>query len=189
MKNYYKILGVQESASLAEIKGTYRKLAFMFHPDKNKDENAPEKFRHITEAYEILRDPSKRQEFDRILSVQRRQNEFKPAHSEFNEKFNQWEQFGRQKSNQYSSMEYDDFISKVIDEVKIGASYIPNLFTIGLVCMMIFGILSALPDAFEGDGGIGIFFLFMLVGLCVLVYHLFQRMSSDYNEERRRKIK
>ena len=53
-KNYYQILGIQENASKEEIKKAYHKLALQFHPDKNKSDDAEEKFKEISEAYDVL---------------------------------------------------------------------------------------------------------------------------------------
>jgi molecular chaperone DnaJ len=65
MSDYYKILGVSKKASLAEIKKAYRRLARKYHPDLNPgDKEAEKQFKDITEAYEILRDPEKRKQFD-----------------------------------------------------------------------------------------------------------------------------
>ncbi len=56
-KDYYKVLGVDRSASSDEIKRVYRKLALKFHPDKNPGDNqAEERFKAINEAYEVLGD-------------------------------------------------------------------------------------------------------------------------------------
>lgn len=66
----YEILGVPRNASQDEIKKAYRKLAHQYHPDKNPgDKKAEEKFKQINNAYEILSDPQKRQNFDRFGSV------------------------------------------------------------------------------------------------------------------------
>ena len=64
-KDYYKILGVEKSASDGEIKKKYRKLAMKYHPDKTKgDKASEEKFKKISEAYAVLSDPEKRKEYD-----------------------------------------------------------------------------------------------------------------------------
>ncbi|MFW5979798.1 MAG: molecular chaperone DnaJ [Halanaerobiales bacterium] len=65
-KDYYEILGVDRDASQKDIKRAYRKLAKKYHPDMNKeDPQASEKFKEISEAYEILSDPEKRKRYDR----------------------------------------------------------------------------------------------------------------------------
>ena len=61
MNNYYKILGVKNSANKQEIKRAYRKLAIKYHPDKG---GSDEKFKEISEAYEILSDDNKRYKYD-----------------------------------------------------------------------------------------------------------------------------
>lgn len=62
--DYYTILGVKRDASQKEIKKAFRKLAVKYHPDKNPDEGAQEKFMEITKAYEILSDDEKRKKYD-----------------------------------------------------------------------------------------------------------------------------
>ncbi|NUO73094.1 MAG: DnaJ domain-containing protein [Frateuria sp.] len=65
-KDYYDILGVKPDASEAEIKAAYRKLARQYHPDKNKEAGAEERFKAINEANEALRDPEKRRAYDQL---------------------------------------------------------------------------------------------------------------------------
>ncbi|KAL9677051.1 hypothetical protein QQ045_005278 [Rhodiola kirilowii] len=66
-KDWYKILGISKTASIAEIKKAYKKLALQWHPDKNQDnrEEAENKFREIAAAYEVLGDDEKRMRYDR----------------------------------------------------------------------------------------------------------------------------
>lgn len=63
-KDYYKILGIPSGANEDEIKKAYRKMALKYHPDKNKEPNAEEKFKEIAEAYDVLSDPKKRGLYD-----------------------------------------------------------------------------------------------------------------------------
>jgi curved DNA-binding protein len=69
-KDYYKTLGVSKTSSLKEIKSAYRKLARQWHPDVNptKKKQAEEKFKEISEAYEVLSDPQKRKTYDELGS-------------------------------------------------------------------------------------------------------------------------
>ncbi|GAB6096664.1 DnaJ C-terminal domain-containing protein [Desulfatiferula olefinivorans] len=63
--DYYKLLGVERTASAEDIKKSYRKLAMKYHPDKTKgDKASEEKFKKISEAYAVLSDPEKRKEYD-----------------------------------------------------------------------------------------------------------------------------
>jgi molecular chaperone DnaJ len=64
-RDYYDILGVPRDASDDQLKKAYRKLAFQYHPDHNRDHEAEEKFKEINEAYECLCNPEKRQTYDR----------------------------------------------------------------------------------------------------------------------------
>jgi molecular chaperone DnaJ len=69
-KDYYKVLGVPKDAPAADIKKAYRKLARQFHPDANKgDSAAEEKFKEISEAYDVLSDEKRRKEYDEARSL------------------------------------------------------------------------------------------------------------------------
>lgn len=65
-KDYYKILGISPTASDAEIKSAYRRLARKYHPDVSKEPDAEAKFKDVGEAYEILKDGEKRAAFDQL---------------------------------------------------------------------------------------------------------------------------
>ena len=67
-QDYYDALGVSRDASQDEIRRAYRTLARRYHPDVNKDPGAEDRFKEISEAYEVLRDPEKRERYDRLGS-------------------------------------------------------------------------------------------------------------------------
>jgi len=65
-RDYYEILGVDKKSSAEEIKSAYRKLAMQYHPDRNKAPDAEEKFKELSEAYAVLEDQTKRQQYDQF---------------------------------------------------------------------------------------------------------------------------
>jgi curved DNA-binding protein len=88
-KDYYKILGVERSASEDEIRKAYRKLAMKYHPDRNpNDQQAEERFKEINEAYQVLSDTKKRAHYDRLESDYSNWQQ-RGAPGDFN-----WDQYG-----------------------------------------------------------------------------------------------
>ncbi|MDF1550383.1 MAG: DnaJ C-terminal domain-containing protein [Bacteroidales bacterium] len=70
--DYYKILELERTAQLAEIKKAYRKLALKFHPDKNQSDNKThDKFIQIQEAYEVLKDAEKKRKYDQLYDIRK----------------------------------------------------------------------------------------------------------------------
>lgn len=65
-RDYYEVLGVNKNATASEIKSAYRKMALKFHPDRNKEKDAEEKFKEINEAYQVLSDDKKKQAYDQF---------------------------------------------------------------------------------------------------------------------------
>lgn len=68
-KDYYQVLGVAKTASQDDIQKAYKKLARKFHPDVNREAGAEDRFKEIGEAYEVLKDPEKREKYDRFGSA------------------------------------------------------------------------------------------------------------------------
>jgi molecular chaperone DnaJ len=65
-RDYYEVLGLTRSAGEPDLKKAYRKLAMEYHPDRNKEPDAADKFKEINRAYEVLSDPQKRAAYDRF---------------------------------------------------------------------------------------------------------------------------
>jgi curved DNA-binding protein len=77
-KDYYKTLGLKRDAAADEIKKSYRKLARKYHPDVSKEDKPEEKFKQVSEAYEVLRDPEKRAAYDQFGSNWKAGQDFRP---------------------------------------------------------------------------------------------------------------
>ena len=102
-KDYYKILEVEKAATQDEIKKSYRRLARKYHPDKNPgNPKSEEKFKELQEAYEVIKDPAKRQKYDQLGS---NWNQYQHAGGEAND-FGRWAQQGA--GSQYRSASFDD---------------------------------------------------------------------------------
>ncbi|MBN1862922.1 MAG: molecular chaperone DnaJ [Dehalococcoidales bacterium] len=65
-RDYYEVLGIRRDASNEEVKRAFRKLAFEYHPDHNRNGDAEEKFKEVNEAYQVLSDPDKRAAYDQF---------------------------------------------------------------------------------------------------------------------------
>jgi molecular chaperone DnaJ len=72
MMDYYKELGINKYATSMDIRNAYKRLALIWHPDRNKAKDAEEKFKKIKQAYDILIDDKQRREYDRQQQQQKR---------------------------------------------------------------------------------------------------------------------
>lgn len=191
IKDYYSTLGLTSDAALIEIKKAYRRLALEYHPDKNKSENAAQKFIEITEAYEVLKDPFKKAEYDRLYSWYYQRESLKEPIFEENDsesKQQQWAEYGRQKAREYSALSIEDFARRILKEIGVGVSYIPNIIAISIVVIMGITMLAILPEISEDSPGAVIFILLLVFGFGYLAYRLFDVAKSDYMEDRKRKL-
>ena len=107
-KDYYKTLEVDKKATIDEIKKSYRRLAKKYHPDKNpNDKSAEEKFKEVSEAYEVLKDPEKRKKYDHLGANWKQYQYADGGGGDWFKNFNQ----GRQGSSFQYSGNFDDLFS------------------------------------------------------------------------------
>ena len=123
MKDYYETLGITKTATSEEIKKAYRNLAFKYHPDRNpNDKAAEEKFKQVSEAYNVLIDEKKRSDYDRYGSSQSYEtassygNQSSGNYYNWNEYYNSedafWQWFnGTGRTKNQGRYYYDDFYS------------------------------------------------------------------------------
>ena len=177
-KDYYKILGVDRKANILEIKKSYRQIAFKYHPDKNKDTKAQKSFIEITEAYEVLKDPSKREIYDQSRNLSSEQKEENP----FNRQQKQWTENGYEKAKEYSNMEFDIFLKKILGEVKAvtnnSLSIIMTLFCL-LAAFMGIPMISISP----------VLGIFSILFWGILGFLLFNRTRINYKNDRNKILK
>jgi len=90
-KDYYKTMGVEPGASADEIKRAYRKLARKYHPDVSNEADAEARFKEVGEAYEVLRDPEKREQYDQLRKGGYRPGEqFRPPPDWSSDRYQSW---------------------------------------------------------------------------------------------------
>lgn len=157
MKNYYIILGLNKNCSTHDVKIAYKRLAKLWHPDKNKSQNAQETFIEIHEAYEILSNPIKRRLHDQLIF-----NDYSYDIKSLPEKYKEYNSFvfqAKSKAHSVSKMNYDLFLEKIF--LGVGkAKYIFWGF-IGLILVIVSFLIIL-------DGKIGEIVLPMLFGILML---------------------
>lgn len=112
-KDYYETLGVNKSASEAEIKSAFRKLAKKYHPDVSKESNAEQKFKEVQEAYDVLSDSNKRKQYDQF------------GHAAFDNQgggFGGFSQDFGSFSQGFGDFEYSDIFSNIFESFGFGGA-------------------------------------------------------------------
>jgi len=179
IKAYYAILGVSRNATDDELKKAYRNLAKLYHPDVNPSPDAHEKFIEISEAYEVLRNPSSRANYDQILEQKEARSYQETRYSygqtsgsaAYYEKYERDRQQAQKQAYTYADMPIEDLIGKVLGFVYetgrtllVGDRDRPRLSFFDYVRMGFYGIILTicLIISFTGIGtipGIAIAFL------------------------------
>ncbi|MBL8258496.1 MAG: DnaJ domain-containing protein [Candidatus Competibacteraceae bacterium] len=104
-RDYYQILGIDRKASTDEIKKAYRRLARKYHPDVSKESGAEERFKEVSEAYEVLRDSAKRAAYDQLGSNWQAGQEFRPPPG--------WQGGPRPNVGGFGGREFSDFFDSL----------------------------------------------------------------------------
>ena len=146
-QNYYTVLGIPKGATPEEIRQSYRALAMRFHPDRNPENpNAAERFHEIVEAYEVLSDPMRRQQYDQLGALFRldgRPPEKEDLSAFVSDTISRI--FSRKKQQKGSDLHYEITIS--LEQVASGA-HVPLTIVRECNCSSCGGI-GAAPDGLE----------------------------------------
>ena len=175
MKNYYEILNLNRNATTEEIREAYRKLAFKYHPDRNKESDTNERFLEISEAYEILKDSEKRKNYNKYFY----NNDFS-----LKENIEKQKRDAENKAKEYSHMSYEKFEFNIQEEMKVLFNYVPNF---GCLFFLIIGffvsvyffikISSENPDLTF----VGLINILVYGGIAIWLYNKF---GKSYKKDR-----
>ena len=106
-KKYYEILGVDQDAELETIKKAFRKQVAIYHPDVNPKDEAKEQFQNVVEAFDVLSDEEKRNQYDEMLS---QQTNLEPLYPEQEMVLDEWETTSKRRSDNYKGMDLEDLL-------------------------------------------------------------------------------
>ncbi len=193
MKDYYLLLGIDSRATKADIKKNYRLLANKFHPDKNSDPGAAEKFIAITEAYEVLSDKKSRAAFDLYRWQQIKQDQkskdydygivVPPAVSPRMRRTNSQ----RERSKDYHEAESDQQKSILLakESLIVVGGYVFHLLGISIFSVILFSAVVSLPNVFQFNFLRGLIITAFIAGViyCVywIIHNAIQNLEVDLN--------
>ncbi len=140
MKNYYKILKVQEEAHASDVKAAFRQLAKTEHPDVNKTEGSKQRFIEILEAYQVLSNNESKVAYDfKRKQAVHRSDLLMRKESEYKEWFDKYQQRARQTAIEASEQQFDDFVNTPIYKTAMVVSRVYNYIFAAIGIFMIFG--------------------------------------------------
>lgn len=190
MKDYYSLLGLERGATKAEIKKNYRLLAKEFHPDKNSDPNAGEKFIAVTEAYEVLSNKKSRALYDLVRwEQQKRQKQSSQSTTVVPRSFQSTR--ARRKKNQEKRSSYyhqeKSGVVKIINLIQesliISSRYFIPVFGITLFSVILVSVASQLAGAFEVALFRGILLTAFSLGIAYAIFRMLMHIFIEYQKD------
>lgn len=145
-KNYYIVLGIQQNATLEDIKKAYRKLAFRYHPDQNRGGlHGEERFKEIKEAYETLIQPQERKKHDADL---RARHVYAPSYN-FG-KYTQADPNAQKHPQDFTTTAEDDFTEDELAEpIRPWYSYFIKPFIFLFIALVLMKLITDPPEWFR----------------------------------------
>jgi curved DNA-binding protein CbpA len=147
VKNYFDILGLSADAGLDDVKQAYRALAKKFHPDKNKDPRAHERFIEINEAYEFLSDPTRL----KLYKARRVFEAHKATHQRQQEAYEAWvrqqKDLARRRAEHSAHKSYQDFVNSPIYKTAMVVSNAYNYIFMAVGALIVLSPVYYLTDA------------------------------------------
>lgn len=165
-KDYYSVLNILNNSTKEEIIKAFRELAKKYHPDKNSSPSAPDKFREIFEAYEILKNDEKRKIYDQYWNATFNRK-VANIETDFESEFKEQKEYAGQTAEKYSKMPYEDFIDSALFNIKFVMQKTPTLGGIILVFLVGLSFLFLLPLLIDSnnDGGSRVLAVLFILGI------------------------
>ena len=186
LPDYYEILGLPQSATRIDIKTSFRQLAKKYHPDSSKSPETAEIFIRVSEAYQILSDPHKRSEYDKLLQAQ---DSFstRDADGSFNDSRNrheQWASDARRRAKKHSKMSFSAFAKLILGEVGFALQFTGHglILLWGLIAipMLLFRALpKAVSDSTAPDGMVP-FLIFGCLLMGFFMWVILEKIKEGY---------
>lgn len=190
MKDYYSLLGLERGATKEEIKKNYRLLAKEFHPDKNSDPNAGEKFIAVTEAYEVLRNKKSRALYDLVRWEQLNRKKQSSQSTTVAPRSFTSTRARRKKSQQKRSTYYHQeksgavkIINLTQESLIIVSRYFVHIFGITLFSVILGSMISELSGAFAITMFRGVLLSTFCVGFVYAIFKIFLHVITEYKKD------
>ena len=190
MKDYYSLLGLERGATKEEIKKNFRLLAKEFHPDKNSDPNAGEKFIAITEAYEVLRNKKSRALYDLVRWEQLNRKKQSSQSTTVAPRPFTSTRARRKKRQQKRSTYYHQEKSGAVKTMNLAqesliiiSRYFVHIFGITLFSLILGSLVGQLSGAFAITIFRGILFAAFCVGFAYAIFKIFLEGITEYQKD------